>query len=153
MNTSPHNETLSDSSTQSPVGLWHGDLMASRDLGPWEKTSFQFLLSWFERWRRSQGRPAKMDSARIFWKIAVKTSPRKEWQLEQWAEAMRWYGEWLGLCKDSGRSPVSLEERVRTAVDRTGARRGLARRTRQTYMGQVGRYARWPDFHDSTDCQ
>jgi hypothetical protein len=56
---------------------------------------------------------------------------------------MRWYAEWLRLCKDSGRSPISLEERVRTAVDRTGARRGLARRTRQTYMGQVGRYARW----------
>ena len=141
MNTYQQDETQTNSVPE--VGQWHGDLMASRDLGPWEKTSFEFLLSWFERWRRSQGRPAKMDSARIFWKNAVKTSPRKQWQLEQWAEAMRWYAEWLRLCKNSGRSPVSLEERVKTAVDRTGARRGLARRTRQTYMGQVGRYARW----------
>ncbi len=143
MNTSQQTERQLDSSAQTPLGRWHSDLLASRDLGAWEKTSFEFLLSWFERWRHAQGLPAAMDSARIFWKNAVKTSPRKEWQLEQWAEAMRWYGEWLRLCNASGRSPISLEERVRTAVDRTGARRGLARRTRQTYMGQVGRYARW----------
>jgi integron integrase len=32
---------------------------------------------------------------------------------------------------------------VRRAVDQAGARRGLARRTRQTYSGWAGRYARW----------
>jgi hypothetical protein len=38
-----------------------------------------------------------MSSARTFWNQVVKTSHRKEWQLQQWTEAMRWYGDWLRI--------------------------------------------------------
>ena len=78
-----------------------------------------------------------------FWRGEVKTKPRKDWQLEQWAEAFRWHLNWMRFAKSEGREIRTLEERVRDAVNRAGGRRGLARRTRETYAGWVGRFARW----------
>lgn len=68
---------------------------------------------------------------------------RQAWQLEQWAEAMAWYLEWLEMVRrDRGMEvTASLTMRVREAVMRTGARRGLAWRTRKTYAGWCKRFA------------
>ncbi|MGL4401086.1 MAG: integron integrase [Luteolibacter sp.] len=71
--------------------------------------------------------------------------PRKDWQLDQWAEAMRWHARWLELALANGKETRSLAERVHRAVMSVGARRGLALRTRQTYAGWVARYAEWAE--------
>ncbi len=83
------------------------------------------------------------DAGRQFWKIEVIEKPRKDWQKKQWAEAMRWYLQWLEICRNTGASPISLAEKVRDAVETTGSRRGLAMRTKQTYGGWCGRFAQW----------
>ncbi len=62
---------------------------------------------------------------------------REAWQLEQWAGAIQWYLRWLKYRQETGAELRSLDERVRRAVESAGARRGLARRTRETY----GRWA------------
>ncbi|PQJ30361.1 hypothetical protein BSZ32_13235 [Rubritalea profundi] len=57
---------------------------------------------------------------------------------------MRWYAQWLECCaRECGNIPKSLYERVRGAVEHTGARRGLAQSTLQTYGSWAGRYAIW----------
>jgi integron integrase len=81
--------------------------------------------------------------SRSFWKSQVLSRAREPWQKDQWAQAIRWYLKWLGFCEESGHSGLSVEERVRLAVDQAGGRRGLARKTRQTYAGWAGRFARW----------
>ena len=48
----------------------------------------------------------------------------------------------LGGCEDAA-GPGRLVERVKRAVWTTGARRGLALRTRETYAGWCGRFADW----------
>ena len=68
---------------------------------------------------------------------------RAQWQLNQWAEAMRWYLNWLRFCQDNGKNGLSMQERVARAVHLAGARRGLARRTRDTYARCAGRFAKW----------
>jgi hypothetical protein len=50
--------------------------------------------------------------------------------------------ELAALREGGGRETRTLEQRVRDAADRAGGRRGLARRTRETYAGWVGRFAR-----------
>lgn len=122
---------------------WKADLQASRDLHLSEKSAFEMILTWYEKWRIAHGAIPGRESAALFWKAQVKAKPRESWQLQQWAEAMRWYLQWLAFCETNARKALSLEERVRLAVDRAGGRRGLARRTRQTYAGWAGRYARW----------
>lgn len=123
---------------------WECDLEASRDLSKNEKHYFAFLLHWFESWRLRLHKDASATSAREFWRIEVLAKPREAWQLQQWTEGMRWYVQWLEICQRSrGEVPMSLYERVRNAVEHVAARRGLARRTSQTYAGWVTRYALW----------
>lgn len=80
---------------------------------------------------------------REFWRREVKARPRKEWQVAQWVAGIRWYLRWLELCVREGRETRCLRERVMQAVLRLGSRRGLARRTRETYAGWVGRFGEW----------
>lgn len=122
---------------------WREDVMASRDLNDREKQGFAFLLSWFETWRVSRRLQPGVESARRFWKQEVVSKERKGWQLEQWAEAVRWYMQWLEICGREGRPAVSLAEKVRDAVERIGGRRGLALRTRQGYGSWAARFAAW----------
>ncbi len=137
-------------SEQKTTHPWSGDLAASRDLKRNEKAGFALILGWHEKWRVSQGLPSGREAAATFWKVKVRAKEREPWQLEQWAEAFRWFLKWLHHAKSDGRETRSLEERVRDAVDRAGARRGLALRTRQTYASWAGRFARWAGDETST---
>jgi integron integrase len=122
---------------------WRADLEASRDVMDLEKQHYGFLLGWYESWRLKLGLELERETAIRFWREQVQMKPRKEWQLERWAEAMRWHGKWLQWCSECGLEPRSLEERLHRAVMSAGARRGLALRTRQTYAGWVARYGEW----------
>ena len=121
---------------------WRADLDASRDLNDQDKQHYGFLLSWFESWRQRQRLEPERAAAVEFWKGQVVGKPRKQWQLERWGESMRWYLRWLQCCRDAGREVRSVAERMGQAVMRTGARRGLAWRTRETYAGWARRF-RW----------
>jgi hypothetical protein len=121
-------------------------LAASREVNERERAGFALVVDWYERWRLSRGLPDGRETARTFWKAQVLAKEREPWQLDRWAEAMRWYLEWLSHAPVANPKEAlgqTVEARVRTAVDRAGARRGLARRTRQTYAGWAGRFARW----------
>ena len=63
---------------------------------------------------------------------------REKWQLEQWGDAIQWYLKWLEACPESGADYRSLPERLRSAVDSAGARRGLMKRTKQCYGAWSG---------------
>jgi len=137
-------------SSQSPSALsaqsvasWEDDLEASRDVGDRDRQGYFFLLSWFESWRLRLRLSAGREAARKFWMVEVVSKPRKDWQKKQWAEAMRWYLNWLAICQKGGKTTVSLAERVRNAVDQAGSRRGLAPRTKDTYGGWAVRFAHW----------
>lgn len=54
----------------------------------------------------------------------------------------RWYLDWLRWAEQNQVPTASLEERVRTAVNRKGAQRGLALATRRVYKSWAGRFAR-----------
>ena len=127
---------------------WRADLEASRDLTDLEKQNFGFLLAWFETWRLRQGLGPERESAVRFWREQVRSKERKDWQLERWAEAMRWHERWLALCASEGREPRGMGERLHRAVMITGAKRGLALRTRQTYAGWMSRYGTWAGTAD-----
>ena len=73
---------------------WRDDLGASRDLSRNEVQSFGFVIGWFDDWRVRAELPPGAESAREFWRVAVKSKPRQDWQLSQWAEGMRWYLKW-----------------------------------------------------------
>jgi len=134
----------SEHSAEIPAsGDWYTDLMASRDLSEKEKQGYGFLLAWFDTWRMGKRLETSVDSARRFWKREVTSKPRKTWQLAQWAEAVRWYLQWLKLCEKESVETVSQAEKVRDAVERTGARRGLALRTRKSYGSWAMRFAQW----------
>lgn len=124
---------------------WRADLAVSREVNERERAGFVLVLDWYQRWRLSRELPDGRETARSFWRDQVLPKEREPWQLDKWAEAIRWYLDWLSHRPQSpsGERDATVEERVRAAVDRTGARRGLARRTRQTYAGWAGRYARW----------
>ena len=122
---------------------WRDDIGASRDLTDLEKQNYVFFISWFESWRLRDELPLKRETMVRFWREAVLVKVRKQWQLERWAEAFRWYQNWLAICKKEGRETRSLSERLYQAVMKAGARRGLAIRTRQTYSGWVARYGEW----------
>eukprot|EP00903_Cladosiphon_okamuranus_P004106 g4104.t1 len=85
------------------------------------------------------------ETAIAFWKseVAQPGKNRQDWQLEQWSKAMAWFLTWLGFCREAGGDFRTVAERVRDAVEITGARRGLALRTRRTYGQWAARYARW----------
>ena len=140
---------------------WEKDLERSRDVNARDKLAFAFLLHWFESWRLRNGLESSIEHARIFWKVEVyggkgkascleagksRRGARKQWQLDQWKEAMRWYSDWLDRCahqSEDGSVPKSLYERVQTAVRKVGSRRGLALRTIQTYSNWASRYGVW----------
>ena len=122
---------------------WRADLLASRDLSKHEIQCFEVFCSWFENWRLRGGVSPSQDTARAFWKDQVLAKSREQWQLDQWAMAMRWFLSWLDVCSKEGRAGSSLTERLREAVYLTGARRGLALKTRQTYAGWVMRFGKW----------
>jgi hypothetical protein len=71
------------------------------------------------------------------------TRTREAWQIDQWGAALRWYLRWLDYQQAKGGEVRSLLERVRDAVFRAGARRGLAPRTRETYGRWVASFAVW----------
>jgi hypothetical protein len=91
-------------------------LEAARNLTELEKQHFGFVLAWFESWRLKLGIALNRESAVRFWKEVVKAKPRKPWQLDRWAEAMRWQAKWLSACVADGRDPQSLGERMHRAV-------------------------------------
>ncbi|NNE94169.1 MAG: integron integrase [Verrucomicrobiales bacterium] len=122
---------------------WRKDLERSRNLTRSEKSGFELVLGWYESWRIHRQLPPGRDSARMFWKAQVTPKPRQPWQLDQWAQAFRWFLKYLRFCEDCGKPGTSLYERVRNAVEQAGGRRGLARRTRQTYSAWVGRFAKF----------
>lgn len=122
---------------------WRADLAASRDLNSNERQAFERICSWFENWRLRAGISAGEVAARAFWKDQVMVKPREHWQLDQWAEAMRWFLGWLSACRARGGSGKTLPERLKEAVYSTGGRRGLALSTRKTYAGWVMRFGVW----------
>ena len=122
---------------------WKADLLAYRGLSEFDRTGFDLFLSWFEGWRVGHGLEPGRDAAARFWREQVKSKPRKEWQLDQWGKAVRWYLKWLGFCQREGRRPESVPERMKAAVMRVGARRGLALNTRRRYAGCVARFGAW----------
>lgn len=119
---------------------WRTDLLHSRDVNPREKDSYGFFIGWYENWRVSKELKLGRSSAERFWQEVVRSKARESWQLDQWAEAMRWVLSWVEICERDGQRYESLSERLRNAVHQAGARRGLALNTRRTYAGWVVRY-------------
>ena len=136
-------EEAHSSSRARSVSSWEDDLNASRDVGDRERQGYFFLLSWFESWRMRLRLAPGRESGRKFWLVEVVSKPRKDWQKKQWAEAMRWYLNWLEICEKGGVPTISLAERVRDAVENVGSRRGLALRTKDTYGSWAVRFAHW----------
>ena len=122
---------------------WIEDLRASRNLSRFEISSFEYVLTWFEGWRLAQGKDAGRSSAREFWREIVQAKPRKDWQLRNWAEGVRWFLDWLEISKRKGTKAVSVAERVHQAMESVGARRGLSPATRKSYRSWVRRFATW----------
>lgn len=71
---------------------WESDLEHSRDVNRHDKLAYAFVLHWFESWRLRLRKNASIEVAREFWKEEVKSKKREVWQIEQWAQALRWYG-------------------------------------------------------------
>jgi integron integrase len=129
--------------TGSALYAWSRDLEFSRDVNVREHAAFAMLLGWMEKFRVKAGLPAGREACARFWKESVMSRPRERWQQEQWAKAMQWYLRWLENRHETGGEVRGLEERVWMAVEKTGARRGLARKTRETYSHRAGHFARW----------
>ena len=119
---------------------WREDLENSRDLKTGEKQGYGFLVAWFEEWRLARDLKPNRESAKRFWREAVMSKEREQWQLAQWTEAMRWYLNWLKLCQQNGQLVTSVGERMKQAMMQIGARRGLSYNRRKTYGAWVARY-------------
>ena len=126
-----------------PRWCWRKDLAEFRGLTDRERAGFLLVLEWFENFRLRHELEAGREAAKAFWKSDVKREGRKreKWQLEQWGDAITWYLNWLEACVDAGADHRSLAERLRVAVHSAGARRGLAKRTKQCYGAWAARYA------------
>ena len=124
---------------------WRTDLAEFRGLTDRERAGFLLVLEWFENFRLRHELAAGRDAAKVFWRSEVlrEGSKRENWQIEQWGDAIQWYLKWLGACSESGADHRSLSERVRAAVHSSGARRGLAPRTKQCYGAWAARYAKF----------
>ncbi len=122
---------------------WRSDLAEFRGLTHSERSGFLLVLEWFENFRLRHHLEANEEAAREFWRQDVRREgrPRESWQLEQWADAIRWYLDWLAACSEAGADHRSLAERVRAAVRSAGGRRGLALRTKRSYSLWAARYA------------
>ncbi|MGL5016609.1 MAG: integron integrase [Luteolibacter sp.] len=124
---------------------WRTDLAEFRGLTESERAGFLLVLEWFENFRLRYELEAGREAAKAFWKAEVRREgrERENWQLEQWADAIQWYLKWLGACSEAGADHRSLPERLRSAVHSSGARRGLAERTKQCYGAWAARYAKF----------
>jgi len=122
---------------------WRKDLAGFRGLTEQERAGFLLVLEWFENFRLRHELEAGREAAKVFWRAEVlrEGRPRETWQLEQWADAIKWYLAWLDACVEAGGDHRSLPERLREAVHSAGSRRGLARRTKQCYGAWAARYA------------
>jgi integron integrase len=131
--------------TKNSPGLypWSKDLEASCDVRLRERESFAMLFGWLEKFVTGKGLSPGRPACERFWKEQVVCKPRERWQLDQWGAALRWYLRWLEHRRAKGGEVRSLPERVRDAVDRAGARRGLAPRTRETYGRWAAAFAGW----------
>ncbi|WP_169334394.1 integron integrase [Rubritalea marina] len=98
------------------------------------------MIGWLESWRISQRLEAGRETCKLFWQVQVLAKKRQDWQLSQWAEAIRWYLEWLQICRRTHKETASIPERMANAVHHLGSRRGLALSTRRTYAGWVSRF-------------
>ena len=70
---------------------WRADLAAARDLSELDPASLRYavagrLIGWRVRKQLGVGRAAAV----AFWQEQVVVKPRQDWQLERWAEAIRW---------------------------------------------------------------
>lgn len=101
------------------------------------------VLEWFENFRLRYEMNADKEAAKAFWRAEVlrEGCVREPWQLNQWSDAIQWYLNWLNACAEAGADHRSLAERLRAAVHSAGARRGLAKRTKQCYGAWAARYA------------
>ena len=124
---------------------WRTDLAEFRGLTDRERAGFLLVLEWFENFRLRHELPAGREAAKAFWRSEVTREgrEREKWQLEQWGDAIQWYLKWLGACEEVGADHRSLPERLRSAVHSSGARRGLAKRTKQIYGAWAARYAKF----------
>ena len=124
---------------------WRNDLAGFRGLTDMERSGFLLVLEWFENFRMRHELEAGREAAKLFWKTEVlrEDRERRQWQLEQWSDALKWYLGWLDACAEAGADHRSLAERVRAAVHSAGGRRGLALRTKQCYGAWAARYARF----------
>ena len=136
---------MSATMTRKTRWCWRTDLSEFRGLTDRERAGFLLVLEWFENFRLRNELEAGREAARTFWKSEVtrEDRTREKWQLEQWGDAIQWYLKWLEACSASGADHRSLPERVRSAVHSSGARRGLAQRTKQCYGAWAARYARF----------
>jgi integron integrase len=119
---------------------WREDLANSRDLSKREIDAYGYVLSWIEDWRVRKDLVAGREAAKRWWLEVAKAKERPEWQLRQWAEAIRWFLGWLEIFEKAGGDARTIPERLKAAVNHAGARRGLALKTRQTYAGWVARF-------------
>ena len=108
-----------------------------------EKPHFAMLLGWMEKFVCSNGLQPGRESCTRFWREGVMVRHREAWQIEQWGAASRWYLKWLDNQREKGGEVRGLGGRVRDAVNRAGARRGLAPRTRETYGRWAASFAEW----------
>lgn len=129
---------------------WRDDLVNSRDLSKRDIEAYGFFISWFDEWRVQKSQPLNREVAKRFWQERVLSKPREAWQLNQWAEAMRWVLNWVAFCEKEGMEYRSLSERMKNAVFQAGSRRGLSMNTRRTYGGWVARYGAWVGDAQST---
>ena len=89
---------------------WRSDLGASRDVSDSNKVGYEITLTWYERWRRWKQLPPGRESARRFWREQVISKEREEWQLAQWAEAIRWFLGWHSFCVKQGGDGSSFSQ-------------------------------------------
>ena len=129
---------------------WRRDLKLSRDVTDFDRGGLDMVLAWLEKWRIDKGLSLDRQAAERFWREAVKAKTRQPWQLKQWGEAMAWLLNWIEICRQHGRIPTSLPERMRTPVVANGARRGLLPDTRKSYSSYVARFGAWAGDARST---
>jgi hypothetical protein len=134
---------MNATTTRKTRWCWRKDLAEFRGLTDRERAGFLLVLEWFENFRLRHELPAGSEAAKAFWTSEVTREDRirDKWQLEQWGDAIQWYLNWLGACSEAGADHRSLPDRLRSAVQSAGARRGLALRTKQCYGAGAARYA------------
>ena len=81
------------------ISSWREDLDHARDVSKRDAETLGFVVNWFESWRLAKDLDATRDVAARFWREAVMIKERVSWQLDQWAEGIRWYLNWIELCK------------------------------------------------------